>query len=332
MHCDGPMRFLVLGGSVFLSRAVALEAVARGHDVTAACRGSSGSVPEGVRHVPVDRLAGLPDELTSTAYDAVVDVARSPSWVRAAVAAWPGARWTFVSTINVYADDATPGGRPGTLPLREPRDDADLREEPDAYGPLKVACEQAVLDEAGQACVVRPGLIVGPGDPTGRFTYWPARLGGAGDGEPVLAGGSPDDLVQVIDVRDLARWLVDAAERGLTGVFDGVGPAMPLGRLLDEVAAGVGATPRWVWADDETLEAAGVAPWMGPRSLPLWLPRPAYDGMLAHDWTPSRDAGLRVRPVGETATDTLAWLRATPDAVVTGLTRAEEQEVLRALS
>lgn len=331
MHCDGPMRFLVLGGSVFLSRAVAVEAAARGHDVTAACRGSSGPVPEGVRHVAVDRVAGLPDELTSTAYDAVVDVARTPSWVRAAVAAWPGAHWTFVSTINVYADDATPGGRPGTLPLREPRDDADLREEPEAYGPMKVACEQAVLDEAGQACVVRPGLIVGPGDPTGRFTYWPARLDGAGDGEQVLAGGSPDDLAQVIDVRDLARWLVDAAERGLTGVFDGVGPAMPLGRLLDEVAGGVGAAPRWVWAGDEALEAAAVSPWMGPRSLPLWLPRPAYDGMLAHDWSPSREAGLAVRPLAETAADTLAWLRVTPEAVVTGLTRAEEREVLTGL-
>ncbi|WP_258017127.1 hypothetical protein [Nocardioides marinisabuli] len=147
----------------------------------------------------------------------------------------------------------------------------------------------------------------------------------------MLAGGSPDDLVQVIDVRDLAHWLVDATERGLTGVLDGVGPTLPLGRLLDEVAAGVGAAPRWVWADDETLAAAEVAPWMGPRSLPLWLPRPAYDGILAHDWTPSRDAGLRVRPVGETAADTLAWLRATPDAVVTGLTRAEEREVLTGL-
>ena len=221
MRCDGRMRVLVLGGSVFLSRAVALEAAARGHDVTAACRGSSGSVPEGVRHVPVDRLAGLPDELTSTAYDAVVDVARSPSWVRAAVAAWPGAHWTFVSTINVYADDATPDGRPGTLPLREPRhDDADLAVDPEAYGPMKVACEQAVLDGAGAALVVRPGLIVGPGDPTGRFTYWPARLDGAGDGEPVLAGGSPDDPVPEVDVRAqmlscvaLYAWTLPRSER-----------------------------------------------------------------------------------------------------------------------
>ena len=107
----------------------------------------------------------------------MVDVGRHPSWVRAAVARFPSAHWVFVSTINVYADDSTPGGGPGTLPLREPRhEDVDLREDPEAYGPMKVACEQVVRDGAASATVIRPGLIVGPGDPTGRFTYWPARL------------------------------------------------------------------------------------------------------------------------------------------------------------
>ncbi len=327
------MRILVLGGSVFLSRAVAAYAAERGHDVTVACRGSSGSVPEGVRHMAVDRSAGLPEELVSQQYDAVVDVARTPSWVRAAVAAWPGAHWTFVSTISAYADGATPGGRPGTLALHEPETrDLDLAEHPEAYGPMKVACEQAVLDGAETALVVRPGLIVGPGDPTGRFTYWPARLAEAGGDEPVLAGGSPDALVQVIDVRDLAAWIVASIQAGRTGVLDGVGPAVRAQDLLGQVAAGVGATPRWAWADDAALGTAGVEPWMGPRSLPLWLPRPAYDGMLAHDWTPSHDAGLRVRPLAETAADTLAWLRATPDAALTGLTRDEEREVLTALA
>ena len=326
------MRILVLGGSVFLSRAVAALAAEGGHDVTAACRGSSGPVPEGVRHVALDRTAGLPASLVATSYDAVVDVGRMPSWVREAVAAWPGAHWTFVSTVSAYADEATPGGRPGTLPLHRPETrDLDLAEHPEAYGPMKVACEQAVLDGAETSLVVRPGLIVGPGDPTGRFTYWPARLADAGPDEPVLAGGSPDALVQVIDVRDLAQWVVASIEAGRTGVLDGVGPATAAQDLLDQVAAGVGAPPRWVWADDAALEAAGVAPWTGPRSLPLWLPRPAYDGMLAHDWAPSHDAGLRVRPIAETAADTLAWLRATPDAVVTGLTRDEERDVLTTL-
>ena len=327
------MRMLVLGGTVFLGRAVARAAVAAGHEVTAAARGDSGTVPDGVRHVRVDRTQPLPEALAADEFDAVVDVARHPSWVRRAVEAWPDAHWTFVSTINVYADESTPGGTPATLALVEPRhDDVDLATEPEAYGPMKVACEQAVLEGAARALVVRPGLIVGPGDPSGRFTYWPERLAGTAPGEPVLAGGAPDDVVQVVDARDLADWVVTAAEQGTTGVFDGVGPATALGDLLAQTARGVGADPRWVWADDAALEAADVRPWAGERSLPLWLPRPAYDGMLAHDWSPSRDAGLAARPVAETAADTLAWLRATPDAVRTGLTRDQEREVLAALT
>lgn len=323
------MRILVLGGTVFLSRAVAVEAAARGHEVVCASRGTSGSVPPGATHVAVDRSGPLPADLVAQRFDAVVDVARTPSWVRRAVEAWPGAHWTFVSTVNVYPDETPTGGTPSTLPLREPiHDDVDLSEHPEAYGPMKVACESIVRDGVERAFVVRPGLIVGPGDPTGRFTYWPARLASLADGEPVLAGGDPADRIQVIDVRDLAEWVVRAADRGLTGDHDGVGPVVPVGDLLAEVAAGVGISAAWTWASDAELEALDVAPWMGPRSLPLWLPRPTYDGMMTHDWAPSRDAGLTVRPVAETARDTLAWLRDTPDAPVTGLTREEELAVL----
>ena len=298
-----------------------------------AARGASGSVPDGVRHVVLDRTEGIPADLAAEEFDAVVDVARTPSWVGRAVTAWPRAHWTFVSTINVYADETTPGGTPASLPLVDAQpEDVDLRAHPEAYGPMKVACEQLVREGAERAFVVRPGLIVGPGDPTGRFTYWPARLADVEPGEPVLVGGDPSDTVQVIDVRDLAAWIVTAAEAGLTGDLDGVGPATALGDLLAEVAAGLGVEPRWTWASDTVLEVHDVAPWMGPRSLPLWLPRPAYDGMLAHDWSPSRDAGLTARPIAETARDTLEWLRATPDAVVTGLTREQERQVLDSLA
>lgn len=329
------MRVLVLGGTVFLSRAVAAEAVARGHAVVCASRGASGAVPAGATHVVLDRSGPIPASLAAESFDAVVDVARIPSWVRRAVEAWPDAHWTFVSTVNVYEDESTPGGTPATLALRSPEhEDVDLASDPSAYGPMKVACESIVRSAVSRAFVCRPGLIVGPEDPTGRFTYWPARLGAIADGsadEEVLAGGSPDDVVQVIDVRDLAAWIVRALETGLTGDLDGVGPAVPVGELLAETAAGLGVSPSWTWVGADELEAREVVPWMGPRSLPLWLPRPAYDGMVAHDWTPSRDAGLTVRPIGETARDTLAWLRATPDAPVTGLTREEEREVLASL-
>ena len=322
------VKILVLGGSVFLSKAVAADAVARGHDVTCATRGTSGPVPDGATFVAWDRADDVPSELAATSYDAVVDVARMPSWVRMGVAAWPDAHWVFVSTVNVYADDSVPGGRPGTLELREPQhEDADLAERPEAYGPMKVACEQLVRDGAASWTVIRPGLIVGPGDPTGRFTYWPARLAEGGE---ALAGGRPEDAMQVIDVRDLAAWIVTCAEERTGGDYDGVGEVQAIGDLLAAIATGVGSTASLTWVPQEFLVEQGVEPWMGPEALPLWLPRPEYDGLGSHDPAPSYDAGLVLRPVSETAHDTLAWLRATPDAAVSGMTRDKEGAVLAA--
>lgn len=326
------MRLLVLGGSVFLSQAVAADAVARGHEVVAANRGRSGPVPDGARHVVVDRDGPFPQALAAGGFDAVVDVSRTPSHVRKAVAALGDAHWVFVSTINVYADDADPAG-PGAGRLREPEPDDVPLGTPEAYGAMKVACERIVLDGAAGAAVVRPGLIAGPGDPSGRFAYWPARMArvrddGAAD---VLAPGDPADPVQLVDVRDLAAWIVDLAERRESGVLDGVGPVTPVGDVLDAVARGCGAAPRWRWASRAELEGSDVRPWAGERSLPLWLPRPEYDGLPAHDAGPALAAGLRPRPVEDTACDTLAWLRSTPGADVTGLTADEEAAVLRDL-
>jgi nucleoside-diphosphate-sugar epimerase len=331
------MELLVLGGTVFLGRAVAEEGVRRGHAVTCACRGESGSVPEGARHVAWDRAAeaGPPAELAGTRPDAVADVARHPSWVRGAVAAFPDAHWPFVSTINVYADNATPAGTPATLPLHEPvHTDEDPSTSPELYGAMKVACEDAVRGGAAAAFVVRPGLIVGPGDPTGRFSFWPARLADAErpDHAEVLAPGHPDDAVQWIDVRDLAAWIVDAAERRTTGTFDGTGAPTTRADFLAGTAAGVGVEPTWVWVPQDAMVAHGVEPWAGPRSLPLWLPLPEYAGLMAHDATPADDPGLVTPPRAETARDTLAWLRGHPDAHVTGLTREQEAEVLSAWS
>lgn len=314
------MRLLVLGGTVFLSREVAAEALRRGHVVTCACRGVSGDLPEGATLLTWDRRDEPPAALAEE-YDAVVDVSRIPSHVRRAVAAVPGAHWVFVSTINVYADDTAPGG-PGTVPLREPiTDDVDLTEDPDAYGPMKVACEQLVRAGVQSAAVVRPGLIVGPGDPTGRFSYWPVRLA---DGGEVLAPGAPEDVVQVIDVRDLAAWIVTLAERRTVGDFDGVGRPTPLGDLLREC----GPDAAFTWLDQDFLSEQGVAPWMGSDAVPLWLPRPDYDGMMHHLAEPAIEAGLTLRPVADTARDTLEWLRAHPDAAVTGIDRDRERDLL----
>ncbi|PWN01620.1 epimerase [Nocardioides silvaticus] len=316
------MKWLTLGGTVFLSRAVAAEALRRGHEVTCACRGVSGEVPEGATLLPWDRADEPPAELAAD-YDVVVDVSRRPSHVRRAVAAVPDAHWVFVSTVNVYSDESEPGG-PGTLPLHEPiTEDVDLATDPEAYGPMKVACEDAVREGAASAAIVRPGLIVGPGDLTGRFSYWPARLAEGGE---VLAPGDPKDPVQVIDVRDLAAWIVTLGEQRTTGDFDGVGRPTPIGHLLRACAPEAELT----WVDQEFLAEQGVEPWMGPDSVPLWLPRPEYDGMMQHFVEPGLEAGLALRPIAETARDTLEWLRAHPGEGTTGMGRERERELLAA--
>ncbi len=146
----------------------------------------------------------------------------------------------------------------------------------------------------------------------------------------MLAPGRRDDPVQFIDVRDLAEWIVDASEHRLDGVFDGIGPATPMSDLLTEAAAGVEAECSFTWVNQTFLIEQGVEPWSGPESVPLWLPRPDYDGMTAHDVRPSLEAGLRIRPLSETTRDTLAWLDTTPDAPVTGISLERERELLDA--
>jgi nucleoside-diphosphate-sugar epimerase len=311
------MRLLVLGGTRFLSREVAAQAVALGWDVTCACRGASGDVPEGARLLVWDRAADAPAELTDATWDAVVDVARLPSHVRRAVAAVPDAHWVFVSTISVYADNSSPAMEPLLEPIT---DDVDLADDPEAYGGMKVACEALVRDGAASSAVLRPGLIVGPGDPTGRFTYWPHRLRRGGE---VLAPGEPGDVAQVIDVRDLAAWVLAVAERRTTGVLDAVGTPTAFGDLLDQVARGVGAEPQLTWVPTDFVAAHGVQFWAGPDSLPLWLPRPEYDGMLAHDPGLALANGLFLRPIADSAAGAL---EGRPE----GLAAEREAEVLAA--
>lgn len=324
------MRILVLGGTRFLSAEVAVQALRAGHDVTVAARGESGQVPAGAQHVLVDRsVPGDLARLSAMSYDAVVDVARRPSWVRDAVELLGAsvAHWTFVSSVSVYPDESTPGQDAGS-PVREPASAEADETDAELYGALKVACEHAVLDVlADRAFVCRPGLIVGPGDPTGRFSYWVARVAAGGE---ILAPGTPDDLVQLVDVRDLATWLVESAEGSRTGVLDAISAPFGRGEMIEAVGHGVGMAPDPTWVPDEFLVEHGVEPWMGPGSLPLWIPGPEYAGFMTHDVTASLAAGLRLRPFEDSARDTLAWLDATPDAPRDGMTAAREEEVLTA--
>lgn len=306
------MRFLVLGGTKFLGSAVAAAAVARGHEVTCAARGDSGSVPEGATLVRVDRDA--PDGLAPLAdvsFDALVDLATiSYPWVVDALALL-GAKaghWTFVSTINVYADNETVGLGPDAAllpPLRE-GGQGDGPVGPARYGSIKVASEDAVREAVGdRAFVVRPGLITGPNDDSDRFGYWPARFARGGR---ALVPDAEDQPIQHIDVRDLAMWIVTAVETGATGTYDGVGPVARLGEVLRGIAATVGTDVELVPVSAEVLTAAEIGYWGGPKSLPLWLPRTHW-GMSARDVDPSLAAGLRTRPLAETVTAALATER-----------------------
>ncbi len=322
------MRILVLGGTVFLGRAVARQAVAAGHDVTCAARGSSGEPVDGVQFVRVDRdepdgLDGLDGE-----FDAMVDVARRPSHVRHAVGALAGrvGHVTFVSTGSVYSDTSTPGQRVETAPIMDPAppDFDDPGPDPDAYGRCKMTCEQLVADAFGEANVFtcRPGLIVGPEDPSGRFDYWVRRAARGGE---ILVPGTPDDLVQLIDVRDVADWIIAAAADGLTGTYDALAPPITRQAFMDAL---VDDSSKITYVPQEFLLEHEVAPWSGPRSLPLWLPLPEYAGFMSRDVTPSLEAGLQPRPLADTARDTAASL--SDDAPTIGLTEAEEAEILDA--
>ncbi len=332
-----PRRILVLGGTAWLGRAIAAAALRAGHDVTCLARGASGAVPDGARLVRADRDA--PEALggvSAQAWDAVVDLARQPGHVRRAAAALRDAARTyvFVSSVSAYADHSAPG-QDEAAPLLEPLA-ADLMPDISAYGAAKVACEQAVLTSfgRGRSLLVRPGLIGGPEDPSGRPGYWPLRLARPSNPDGlVLVPDVPTMPVQVIDVRDLATWIVDAAARGLTGTFNATGDSLTFADYL-AVAGDVGGrrgVP--VPAPQEWLLAHGVAPWRGPRSLPVWLPMPENAGFGARVDAAARAAGLTPRPLRETLADTLAWeLPIGPGAPGrAGLTDDDERALLRDL-
>jgi 2'-hydroxyisoflavone reductase len=303
------VKLLVLGGTKFLGRHAVGAALADGHEVTIFTRGQTSPelFPE-VEHLRGDRDGKL-DALDGRTWDGVVDtsgyvprvVRRSAELLRDAVA-----RYVFVSSISVYGDFSGPITE--ATPVAE-LDDPDTEEILESYGALKAACERVVEEVYGERSArVRAGLIVGPYDPTDRFTYWPRRIAAGGE---VLGPGNPDAPVQFVDARDLAAWLVRLALDGPGGVFNATGPAerLTFDELLERACAAIGSDAEIVWTDEQRVLDAGVQPW---TELPLWLPGTDYAGMARADISRAVDAGLRFRPVEETILDTLAWDRSVP--------------------
>ncbi|GMA30116.1 reductase [Litorihabitans aurantiacus] len=317
-------RVLVLGGTAWLGRAIVRQLVAGGDDVVCLARGESGEVPDGARLVAADRRSpGAYDDVRGD-WDEVVELAYEPDLVGPAVEALAerAAHWTLVSSVSVYRGHGTVGADE-SADVVEP---ADLAAYPDA----KVAAERVTARHLdGRLLVARPGLIVGPGDPSDRFGYWSARLARGGD---VLVPRMSGRHVQVIDVSDLAAWLADAGRTGLAGVVDAVGHADPMADLLRVVSEATGHRGALVEADDEALLAHDVRYWAGPRSLPLWLPL-ADAGFARRSGARFRASGGRLRPLGETVRRTLAdeVARGIDRDRRSGLTPAQEAEVLSAL-
>jgi 2'-hydroxyisoflavone reductase len=303
------MRLLVIGGTRFVGRYVVEAALARGHDVTLLHRGRTGvDLFDEAEHLLADRddPAALTSVLAGREFDATVDVCGYvPRQVRmlAEALGGRGGHHVYVSSVSAYADPDGPGADESSpLAVLEDETTEDVMA---AYGGLKAVCERVAgeLYGAEGLTVIRPTYVIGPFDPTGRFTRWVDRIRHGGD---VLAPGPAEAPVQVVDGRDQAELMVDLAEKGRAGAFNTIGTAAPytFADLLGEIVAAVGpADTRLVWADAGWLKDQGV----DGHQLPLWS-----EGTIEHAMAMSNaaalDAGMPVRPVADTVRDTLAWI------------------------
>lgn len=326
---------LVLGGTGWLSGHAARHAVEQGLEVTCLARGRSGDAPDGARLVRGDRNeASAYDEVAGRDWDLVLDVTWQPDHVRSAVSALADrvGHWLHVSTISVYADPMRPGADE-SAPLNPPYEGEGLAGIED-YGSAKVSCELACQDAiaADSLLIARAGLLFGYGDRSDRFGYWPARAAQAADGEPVLCPPR-DQPMQLLDADDLARWLVSAGLAGTSGVMNAAGSDITIGDALDASAEAAGTSPDWREATEQWLLEHDVAPWMGPGSLPLWLPAEDTAGMRV-DCSRARAAGLSTRPIAESAAGALAWERelGLDRERHAGLTRDQERALLATLA
>jgi 2'-hydroxyisoflavone reductase len=281
------------------------------------------------------------DGMKGRKWDVVIDNPTSvPVWVRDVAQVLKGNvdRYVFISTISVYADNTKPNDETGALAKYEGADamketrDSLIASKFALYGPLKALSEQeAEKWFPKKTLIIRPGLIVGPGDQTDRFTYWPVRIDGGGE---VLAPGDPKDPVQFIDARDLAEWTIRMVENGETGIYNATGPAneLGIGDMLGEIKSAVKSDARFTWVNADFLAAHKVEPW---SDMPVWVPPKGEEGGLSRTSIKrALSKGLTFRPLPVTALDTLGWFRmqlgSRQAMLKAGLTPEREKEVLAA--
>jgi 2'-hydroxyisoflavone reductase len=311
-----PLRILILGGTGFTGPHQVRYALARGHSITLFNRGrQSNEWPQPVEQLVGDRNAGDLKALEGREWDVCIDNPTTlPFWVRDAGRVLHGKvkHYIFVSTISVYAKDDAPADETAALATYAGKDPMaetleSLRAHAELYGPLKAVSEQEARRQFPHiTTVIRPGLIVGPGDPTDRFTYWPVRLSRGGE---VLSPGDGTDPVQFIDARDLAEWTVRMAESRTLGTFNATGPqhALNMRAMLVDIAGATHSDAHITWVSTQFLEQQNVEPW---SDMPVWVPGQGDTaGFARRSIRKALAAGLVFRPLSTTASDTLAWFR-----------------------
>jgi 2'-hydroxyisoflavone reductase len=336
------MRLLILGGTGFIGPYQVRYALERAHHVTIFNRGRQKEEwPGHVEELLGDRNGDL-KALEGGDWDVCIDNPTTlPVWVRDAARVLKGRirQYVFISTISAYAANDKPADETAPLGVytgADPKAETieSLRADPKLYGPLKALSEKEAQTQYGEAAttIIRPSLIVGPGDQTDRFTYWPARLARGGE---ILAPGDGSDPVQFIDARDLAEWTIRLAERRITGVFNASGPAhsMTIGEMLADIAQGVQVDPKLVWAPTAFLKTNKVSAW---HDMPVWIPGEGETfGFHRRDIRRAIAAGLTYRPLPLTAADTLAWFLTLPSErqakLRAGVTLERESELLSKL-
>jgi 2'-hydroxyisoflavone reductase len=320
------VKLLVLGGTKFLGRSAVEAAIARGHEVTLFNRGETNPelFPEAEKLLG-DRQHDLA-ALEGRTWDAVIDPSGYvPHVVRASAEALADStgHYLFISSVSVYADFSRPPDEDSLLEKLADDKPADrLLEDYSNYGALKVLCELAVEETMpDRHALVRPGLIVGPHDPTGRFTYWPHRIARGGE---VLVPGPPETTVQFIDVRDLGNWVIDLSERKVGGRFNAINEGVSWQALADTCREVAGSNASFTYVDGDYLVEQGVNEWM---ELPLWLHDPEAVGMHRTDVSRAINAGLTFRPLEDTVRGSLDEAETTDEA---GMAPEREAELLAA--